>query len=139
MPSDAYFIAPVTLVSTTTSCWQCGAHTQVFALEVSGIIDPVVPAEGQEDLDAVALLQHLRALPDSITSELATAAPNFNIDFSKTLHASVWMNHCDACGTRIGDTYLQSSGPLNRLWSYRWCRREIVRAGSYPLLGGYRL
>jgi hypothetical protein len=104
------------LAVSSVDCWTCGKPTSVFAL--------IVPAGGTAiddgDDGESGLVTELTALNEveqvgaELGTKLATQAPTFRLDTSKTLGAMYWMNHCQACGAKIGDHFLhrESDGPF---------------------------
>jgi hypothetical protein len=73
------------IVSASSLCPACGAWTQVVAL--------VVPAEGQETLDAS--LHYVEHIPESVQSRVRALAPWYRLTAE-----SYWANHCEHCDTR---------------------------------------
>jgi hypothetical protein len=101
-------------------CWKCHLATRVFALVApsgsSATDDDYLPEEGahEEDVYVDVALTGIEQVSDALRSCLATAAPLFRSDQSRTLGTTYWMNHCEKCGVSQGDHFLhmEPDGPF---------------------------
>jgi hypothetical protein len=91
-------------------CHECKKVTPVFALLLQGPFQ----ATGDvylDDEDETALLRNPVDLPEILAKSIETLSDGaFRKDFSLTVQQKYWMNHCNACGTKIGDWYVSRPG-----------------------------
>jgi hypothetical protein len=113
----------------TTECWKCHQSTHVFALIAphgSSATDDDYSSEDcaqVEDVHVDVALTGIEQVSDALRSCLATAAPLFYSDQSRTLGDTYWMNHCEKCGFSQGDHYLhmEPDGPF-----FAWPRNDVA-------------
>lgn len=108
--------APTYLIaSTQRPCWKCGAETAVYVLAVE---PPFERRDGPEQWRAgskLAILSYVRNLPKRVVDHVKQIAPRYFRDESQWHPKPYWMNHCDHCGSKIGDyeTIESDSAPFN--------------------------
>jgi hypothetical protein len=104
--SANYYVAQLSV-----DCWRCGATTRAVAL---------VLADGHEALDepdeqdvqrwqaiaGTALLFYIDQLSVGAEANLCRLAPGFRQVADDETQASVWVNHCEHCGTSLSDDEL---------------------------------
>ena len=108
--SQTYYIA-----CTNARCWHCGAAIRLLGLAIP---------DGHETLDddaranpdggesasnawqlgtANALLFYVGWLPDEVQRRLSRLSRVFRLAHSAATSSSYWANHCEHCGTLLGD------------------------------------
>lgn len=97
-----------------TSCWKCNGETPVFAIAVPKThIQPdeeILNDTGKyvwEEQGCNVVMSHIQFIDDH-AAELVKAATGgrFRPDYSSTLRATCYMNHCKCCGEKQGDHFL---------------------------------
>ena len=123
------------LVLSFTTCWKCGQRTEVFALLLPPRHSVTDRAAGphkvtiREYIDgSPAALTYTQKISDEATLYLASAAPAFRKDFSKTTQSIYWANHCAGCDALIGDfgQHYEPGGAFSGLW-------DLDLSGSEPI------
>jgi hypothetical protein len=108
--SKTYYVA-----RTNVRCWQCGLSTRVLALAIPDghetlDEDAQADADGGEPApnawqpaNANAFLFYVGQLPDRVRDRLNRLSPWFRLAHSPATSSSYWANHCEHCGTLLGD------------------------------------
>ena len=91
------------------ACHECGCIVPVFTLLLVG------PFRGKHchvsTEEDSALLRRPRELPPGLAKALTEASQgNCRPDYSKTVAETYWMNHCQECGEKIGDWFVNAPG-----------------------------
>jgi hypothetical protein len=87
-------------------CHECSKETSVHALLLQGPFqvqgEPGVSAD-----ETSALLKYATSIPAGLLDAVATASKGrWHLDRSRTYGGRYYMNHCEHCGTKIGDHFL---------------------------------
>jgi hypothetical protein len=107
--SQTYYIA-----RTNVPCWHCGSSTGLLALAVPDgheTLDEDAQADAGggpapdawQRANANALLFYVGCLPDAVQGRLNQLSPLFRLSPSAATSSSYWANHCEHCGTLLGD------------------------------------
>jgi hypothetical protein len=108
--SKTYYVA-----RTTVRCWHCGSSTGVLALAMPHgheILDEDTQADaegGEPGSDAWqratvnAFLFYVQRIPDDVRRRLNRMSQFFRLAHSAATLNSYWANHCEHCGTLLGD------------------------------------
>src|ERR1700688_1845411 len=108
--SQTYYIA-----RTNVRCWHCGLSTRLLALamphnhetldgDTQADADGGDPASDAWQRTAVnAMLFYVEPLPDGVQDRLNRILPFFRLAHSAATLNSYWANHCEHCGTLLGD------------------------------------
>ena len=96
----------------TAECWKCHKQARVVA-PIAPIGSVAIDEEDdEEDSTGPLVVNEATVLMDveTMSAELATrarsAVSTYRPDFSSTLGAGYWMNHCQHCGAKMGDFFL---------------------------------
>jgi hypothetical protein len=108
--SHTYYVA-----RTNVRCWHCGLSTRLLALAVPHNHE-TLDGDTQADADcgdsasdawqraAVnAMLFYVERLSDDVQDRLNRISPFFRLAHSAATLNSYWANHCEHCGTLLGD------------------------------------
>jgi hypothetical protein len=109
--SSTYYVA-----STEARCWYCGSSTRLLALAVpcqhetldadtatdAGECDEPAPDAWQR-ANINAFLFYVERLPDDVERRLTRLSQYFRLAHSTATLSSYWANHCEHCGTLLGD------------------------------------
>jgi hypothetical protein len=108
--SHTYYVA-----RTHVRCWHCGLPTRLLALamphdhetrdgDTQADADGGDPASDAWQRAAVnAMLFYVERLPDDVRDRLNWISPFFRLAHSAATLNSYWANHCEHCGTLLGD------------------------------------
>ena len=108
--SHTYYVA-----RTNVRCWHCGLSTRLLALamphnhetldgDTQADADGGDPASDAWQRAAVnAMLFYVERLPDDVQDRLNRISPFFRLAHSAATLNSYWANHCEHCGTLLGD------------------------------------
>jgi hypothetical protein len=108
--SQTYYIA-----RTHGRCWHCGLSTRLLALAIPDghetlDEDAQADADGGEPAsnawqpaNANAFLFYVGHLTDRVLGRLNQLSPFFRLAHSPATLSSYWANHCEHCGTLLGD------------------------------------
>lgn len=104
----------------SAECWKCHKEARVVAPIASIGSVAIDDEDDDEDSPGPLVVNEATVLMDveTMSAELATrarsAVPTFRPDFSNTLGAGYWMNHCQHCGAKMGDFFLhmEPDGPF---------------------------
>jgi hypothetical protein len=108
--SKTYYVA-----RTKVRCWHCGSSTGVLALAVPDGHETLdedaqadadggrIPSDAWQPANANALLFYVGWLPDAVQGRLNQLSPLFRLSPSAATLSSYWANHCEHCGTLLGD------------------------------------
>ena len=108
--SQTYYIA-----CTNARCWHCGVPTRLLALAIPDgheTLDEDTranPDGGESASDAWqrgtanALLFYVGWLPEGVQHRLSRLSQFFRLAHSAATSSSYWANHCEHCGTLLGD------------------------------------
>lgn len=106
--SNTYFVA-----RTEAQCWHCGLPTRVLALAMPPDHETLDPDVDDRDAGLAetawqcagvnAFLFYMEYLPDAVRSRLSGISPYFRLDYSEATLNSYWANHCEHCGSLLGD------------------------------------
>ena len=101
------------------ACWRCHKETFSFCIAVPKDAEFYVLDESQEEdgepdryywtkmpYGFHTCISYLDQPTDDMVQHLKRLAPNYRPDYSKTIEAEYWMNHCDHCGIKQGDNTL---------------------------------
>jgi hypothetical protein len=108
--SQAYYVA-----RTQGRCWHCGLSTRLLALAIpdhhetldgdtqadAGCGEPA--SNAWQPANANAFLFYVGHLPDGVQCRLIQLSPFFRLAHSPATLSSYWANHCEHCGTLLGD------------------------------------
>ena len=109
--SRTYYVA-----CTTAPCSECGLSTRLLALALpplheildaessdgTGDCGEGVPDEWQRS-DANAFLFYVERLPEDVQRRLEQLSSHFRLAQSAATQSIYWANHCEHCGTLLGD------------------------------------
>jgi hypothetical protein len=108
--SQTYYVA-----RTDMRCWHCGLSTRLLALAMPRDHE-TLDEDAQADADcgdraseawhraAVnAIIFYVECLPDGVKDRLNLISPFFRLAHSTATLNSYWANHCEHCGTLLGD------------------------------------
>jgi hypothetical protein len=108
--SQTYYVA-----RTNVRCWRCGLSTRVLALAMPPsheTLDEDAQAddgcsgrasEAWQPAAVNAMLFYVEHLPDDVKDRLNRISPFFRLAHSTATLNSYWANHCEHCGTLLGD------------------------------------
>jgi hypothetical protein len=108
--SDTYYIA-----CTNVRCWHCGLSTRLLALAVPHgheTLDGDTRAEADgggaasdpwQRAAVNAMLFYVERLRGDVQDRLNRISPFFRLAHSAATLNSYWANHCEHCGTLLGD------------------------------------
>ena len=108
--SQSYYVA-----RTNVRCWHCGSSTSLLALAVpddhetldedtQAAADGGGPAaDAWHPANAHAFLFYVVSLPDGVRGRLNQLSRFFRLAHSAVTSSSYWANHCEHCGTLLGD------------------------------------
>jgi hypothetical protein len=108
--SQTYYIA-----RTNGRCWHCGVPTRLLALAISDDHETLDEhTQGNPDggesasnawqlATANALLFYVGWLPAGVQRRLSRLSQFFRLAHSAATSSSYWANHCEHCGTLLGD------------------------------------
>ena len=100
--ASSYYVA-----RTSTRCPHCGLPTRLLALALPlehETLDPDEPGpEVWFKADVNALLFYVGQLPEDVGARLQRLSRFFRFAHSEATHHSYWANHCERCGTLLGD------------------------------------
>jgi hypothetical protein len=101
---------------TEVRCWHCGLPTRVLALAVphghETLNEDISAGSGDREnaaadawqrADASALLFYVECLNLDVERRLKRLSPLFRLAHSAAMSSSYWANHCEHCGTLLGD------------------------------------
>ncbi|CAM5357227.1 putative protein OS=Stutzerimonas stutzeri OX=316 GN=E5834_20180 PE=4 SV=1 [Stutzerimonas stutzeri] len=109
--SPRYFIA-----QTEKDCWSCGQRTGVLGFILPEGHECLEPDEDDEDedksvwvpMDCPTIVHYVRVLLPEVAVRAQALNPRYRVDFSQTIQASYWMNHCEHCEMKQGDFEMYS-------------------------------
>jgi len=96
------------LATTMRDCWRCAAVTRVVAIvlpeghEALYVEDD--PADDYWQSGEPVVLSYVDYLTEPVAARLRPLAPHYRIDFSQTTGSFYWMNHCEHCAAKLGDS-----------------------------------
>lgn len=102
------------ILTGTTDCYRCHQRTPVV-----GIALPPDTRASDQELDEHGWLNatDVDELPATVASHLSglPGGANYMLDFSVTAGEQYVLNHCDKCGSKLGDYYMHSEpdGPFS--------------------------
>jgi hypothetical protein len=108
--SPTYYVA-----RTNVRCWHCGLSTRLLALAIPHDhenLDADTQADAACDESASgawqrasvsAFLFYVERLPDGVKDRLNQLSQFFRLAHSAATLNSYWANHCEHCGTLLGD------------------------------------
>jgi len=108
--SETYYVARANV-----RCWHCGLSTRVLALAMPHgheTLDGDTRADadgGDAAPDAWqraavnAMLFYVESIPEDVQERLNRLSPFFRLAHSAATLNSYWANHCEHCGTLLGD------------------------------------
>jgi hypothetical protein len=109
--SRSYYVA-----RTTALCPACGQTTRLLALALPPlheILDAETSdgigdggegvQEGWQRSDANAFLFYVEQLPEDVQRRMEQLSPHFRLAQSAATQSIYWANHCEHCGTLLGD------------------------------------
>lgn len=106
---DASVRSPTYYVARTTAlCPECGLATRLLALALPPLHE-ILDAESsdvQDDWqrsDANAFLFYVEQLPEDVQRRLEQLSSHFRLAQSAATQNIYWANHCEHCGTLLGD------------------------------------
>lgn len=110
--SNSYSIAQAGV-----TCWKCHKKTHAFGFFVPTGFEYRTPEDGGQQWHRSPLptiLSYVTNLLPEVAVQANAIAPRLRLDSSKTKGHAYWMNHCEACGEKIGDFGLHrdASGPF---------------------------
>lgn len=107
------------VVESTSDCWNCSNRTRVFAF--------MLPEEHEEfeyvyDEDEEFELEHnlgewrcheyrgnvasVHSMSPAVSKQMRRFTSNFKLAYSKAAGSRYFMNHCEQCGTKLGDHFM---------------------------------
>jgi hypothetical protein len=107
--SKTYYVA-----HTNGRCAHCGLSTRLLALAMPNgheTLDEDMQADtggepgsnAWQPANASAFLFYVAGLPDGVQGRLHHLSPFFRLAHSAAISSSYWANHCEHCGTLLGD------------------------------------
>jgi Domain of unknown function (DUF5710) len=140
-------IAPIWILSALEQCYNCTKISHVNCLASTSIKDIEYDDYNQayhllvNIKDEQLTISNLETFDSRLLQPIKQYAPNYFLDYSKTQGAEVWMNHCEYCGTKLGDFFLHNepSGaffPMSKDKS-TISRFLIFNDGEFTFSGGY--
>ena len=94
--SQTYYVARA-----TAQCRHCGSPTRLLALAMPRIHETL--DDEWQCADANAFLFYVGELPDDVRYRLQALSPHFRRARSAATQSIYWANHCEHCGTLLGD------------------------------------
>ena len=94
--SQTYYVA-----CATAQCGHCGSPTRLLALAMPRIHETL--EDEWQCADANAFLFYVGELPDDVRHRLQALSPHFRRARSAATQSIYWANHCEHCGTLLGD------------------------------------
>ena len=94
--SQTYYVARA-----TAQCGHCGSPTRLLALAMPRIHETL--EDEWQCADANAFLFYVGELPDDVRHRLQALSPHFRRARSAATQSIYWANHCEHCGTLLGD------------------------------------
>lgn len=95
-------------------CWRCAKVTEVFALFVPSGFEYRTASERGPNWrvsPVPTILSYVTNVQHDVAHEVQQLTKRFRVDASKASGGlSYWMNHCAACGTKVGDFGLHRDG-----------------------------
>lgn len=95
------------LAQTPVKCWRCTKVTDVFALFVPSGFQYRAPADKGHvwrTSSVPTMLSYVTNLLPDVARHVQHLTSRFRVDASKSRGGlSYWMNHCAACGAKVGD------------------------------------
>jgi hypothetical protein len=95
--SPSYFVA-----QSYERCWKCGQPNRVIGFLLTDGYQ-----EKEDDMWTEcgwsAFVYYVESLVDDVAKHAQLVSANYRLDFSNTTRNSYWMNHCDFCGSKLGD------------------------------------
>ena len=148
--SPTYYVA-----RTKVRCWHCGSSTGLLALAVPDGHETLdedaqadadggkSPTDAWQPANANALLFYVGCLPDAVQGRLNQLLPLFRLSPSAATSSSYWANHCEHCGTLLGDHELHCEPDGAFMPSSEAAAAQIELLGMQEpleaLAGGYAL
>lgn len=117
-------------------CYSCHLPTRLFALMALPPFQFVDEDEEPLDDDGF-MLKNIGQMPAALAAQLGPQVGRLlRPDFSRTVRASYWMNHCERCDAKQGDHYVQ--GPNGPFWPYTPEEMDTIAAlrleGPHPFM-----
>jgi hypothetical protein len=94
--SQTYYVARA-----TAQCGYCGSPNRLLALAMPRIHETL--EDEWQCADANAFLFYVGELPDDVRHRLQALSPHFRRARSAATQSIYWANHCEHCGTLLGD------------------------------------
>jgi len=94
--SQTYYVARA-----TAQCRHCGSPTRLLALAVPHIHETL--EDEWQCAGGNAFLFYVGELPDDVRRRLQALSPHFRRARSAATQSIYWANHCEHCGTLLGD------------------------------------
>lgn len=100
--SSSYYVA-----RTSVRCPHCGLSTRLLALALPPDHETLDPEAADEEIwqrsSVNALLFYVGHLPEDVGARLRPLSQDFRLAPSDATHNCYWANHCEHCGTLLGD------------------------------------
>lgn len=99
------------LAETARRCQRCHGCTRVVAILLPAghevLREDDDPTQDHwERSDEPTLLSYVNYLPERAGRAVRQLAPRYRLDDSRTLGYAYWMNHCEHCDAKLGDSRL---------------------------------
>lgn len=108
-------------------CHACGQRTRLFTLMA---LPPIEFEDAQDDDggdEEGCMLSYVGRMPKPLDEQvLARTDGLWRPDFSVTAGAGYWMNHCEHCGAKQGDHFVQE--PNGPFWPYTEAEMDAIGA-----------
>lgn len=105
------------LAENTSACWKCSGNTHVYGFLMPGgseyvWSDPIGeeelgrPVSIWERVPIPSYLHYVDYLPTQAVANISSLTRTYFEDYSKTTQSRYFMNHCEHCGAKLGDSHL---------------------------------
>ncbi|MCW8889107.1 MAG: DUF5710 domain-containing protein [Sedimenticola sp.] len=93
-------IAPFYLIVATEICYKCSNPSKVITFGAAG-------CEGEDENESVPVkFEYIAVLPYRLKNFVETNYPKYYLDWSNTTESFYYINHCEHCGTVLGDFFM---------------------------------
>jgi hypothetical protein len=97
------------LAEAIAECWKCSDETKVYCILLNNDYQEREDRRGAwtDVKGSPVLLYDVEVISKTASQHIAEITGNrYRLDYSQTIEASYFMNHCESCGIRQGDYFL---------------------------------
>lgn len=102
------------IMESSSHCWKCGEGIRVygFFLPPGHELFEVWEYDGTDKYgeweihDKPTMVSYVKDISPFIVNRIKSYSNHYRVDYSKTVKADYWMNHCEHCGMKQGDFML---------------------------------